>query len=120
MGRHLWITMSSRMENCVPVGKTISIAEACGFEVRDVENLREHYAMTLHEWVHRLEANAEEAKRLTNEATYRIWRLYMAGSAHEFRSGHLDLYQMLLAKPNHGDARMPLTRADWYDPPEWA
>ena len=68
----------------VPVGKTISIAEACGFEVRDVENLREHYAMTLHEWVHRLEANAEEAKRLTNEATYRIWRLYMAGSRMSF------------------------------------
>jgi cyclopropane-fatty-acyl-phospholipid synthase len=79
-----------------------------------VENLREHYAMTLREWVQRLELHAEEARQLTNEATYRIWRLYMAGSAHRFCSGDLNLYQMLLAKPSHGECGIPLTRQDWY------
>ena len=100
----------------VPLGKSITVAETAGFEVRDVESLREHYAMTLHEWVRRLEKHADEAKRLTNEVTYRIWRLYMAASAHQFRSGDLNLYQILMAKPSHGDAGVPLTRADWYYP----
>ena len=29
-----------------------------GFEVRDVESLREHYALTLRHWVRRLEEGA--------------------------------------------------------------
>jgi cyclopropane-fatty-acyl-phospholipid synthase len=98
----------------VPLGTSIAVAETTGFEVRDVESLREHYAMTLREWVRRLENHADEAKRLTDEVTYRIWRLYMAGSAHQFRLGDLNLYQILLAKPSHGDAGVPLTRTDWY------
>ena len=98
----------------VALGTSITVAETTGFEVRDVESLREHYAMTLHEWVRRLENHVDEAKRLTDEVTYRIWRLSMAGSAHQFRLGDLNLYQMLLAKPSHGNAGMPLTRSDWY------
>jgi cyclopropane-fatty-acyl-phospholipid synthase len=98
----------------VPIHITIGAAEVSGFEVRDVENLREHYAMTLHHWVQRLEAHAQEARNLTDETTYRIWRLYMSGSEHQFLSGILHLYQILLAKPLHGNTEMPLTRADWY------
>jgi cyclopropane-fatty-acyl-phospholipid synthase len=98
----------------VPLNKSLGVAEATGFEVRDVEGLREHYAMTLHQWVRRLEACSQKARDITDETTYRIWRLYMAGSEHRFRSGSLNLYQMLLAKPRQGDSGMPLTRADWY------
>jgi cyclopropane-fatty-acyl-phospholipid synthase len=98
----------------VQLNKSLGVAEETGFEVRDVESLREHYAMTLHEWVRRLEECSEKAQDITDEATYRIWRLYMAGSEHRFRSGSLNLYQMLLVKPLHGDSGMPLTRADWY------
>jgi len=98
----------------VPVNTSLGAAERSGFEVRDVESLRENYALTLHNWVHRLEAQAEEARRITNETTYRIWRLYMAASAHRFRCARLNIYQMLLAKPVHGESGMPLTRADWY------
>jgi cyclopropane-fatty-acyl-phospholipid synthase len=83
-------------------------------EVRDLENLREHYALTLHNWVQRLEAHAEEARRITDDKTYRIWRLYMAGSAHGFRTGRLNVYQTLLVKSRHGDSGLPLTRKDWY------
>jgi cyclopropane-fatty-acyl-phospholipid synthase len=99
----------------VPVSKSLGAAEAVGFEVRDVESLREHYAMTLRQWVRRLEAYADRARNVTDETTYRIWRLYMAGSAHQFQSGALNLYHILLAKPQHGNSGMPLTRADWYD-----
>jgi cyclopropane-fatty-acyl-phospholipid synthase len=98
----------------VPVSTSLRAAESNGLEVRDVESLREHYALTLHHWVRRLEAHADEARRLTDDTTYRIWRLYMAGSAHGFRTGRLNLYQTLLAKPLHGESGLPLTREDWY------
>jgi cyclopropane-fatty-acyl-phospholipid synthase len=98
----------------VPLHRSMGAAERSGFEVRDVESLREHYALTLYQWVHRLESRADEARRIVGETAYRIWRLYMAGSEHQFRTGELNLYQMLLAKPLHGDSGLPLTRADWY------
>jgi cyclopropane-fatty-acyl-phospholipid synthase len=98
----------------VPISTSLRAAELSGFEVRDVESLREHYAMTLHHWVRRLEAHAEEAHRVTDDTTYRIWRLYMGGAAHSFRSGRLNVYQTLLAKPLHGRSGLPLTREDWY------
>ena len=98
----------------VPLNTSLGEAERSGFEVRDVESLREHYALTLHHWVRRLEAHADEVRRITDETTYRIWRLYMAASAHRFRLNRLNLYQMLLAKPLHGQGCMPPTRADWY------
>ena len=98
----------------VPVGTTISAAENSGFEVRDVESLREHYALTLGHWVHRREERHEEARRIVDETTYRVWRLYMSGSAHGFRTGRITVYQSLLSKPDRGESRLPLTRADWY------
>lgn len=99
----------------VPISMSLGAAEASGFEVRDVENLREHYVLTLREWLRRLEAHAEEAHRLTDDMTYRIWRLYMAGSAHGFEIGRMNLFQTLLTKPDHGVSRLPLTRSDWYE-----
>ncbi len=98
----------------VPTSTSLRAAELSGFEVRDVESLREHYALTLCHWVRRLEAHAEQARRITDDTTYRIWRLYMAGSAHGFRSGRLNVYQTLLAKPLHCESGLPLTREDWY------
>jgi cyclopropane-fatty-acyl-phospholipid synthase len=98
----------------LPVATTLRAAESCGFEIRDLESLREHYLLTLRQWVRRLEARREEAVRLTDEVTYRVWRLYMAACAYCFRTGSLNLYQALLAKPAGDDSRLPLTRADWY------
>jgi len=97
-----------------PISTSLRAAELSGFEVRDVESLREHYGLTLHHWVKRLESRAEEARQITSDTTYRIWRLYMAGSAHAFRSGRLNVYQTLLAKPVDGRSGLPLTRDDWY------
>jgi cyclopropane-fatty-acyl-phospholipid synthase len=101
----------------VPISTSLREAELSGLELRDVESLREHYALTLQHWVQRLEAHREEARRITDDVTYRIWRLYMAGSAHGFRSGRLNVYQSLFAKPLHGHTGLPLTRADWYPSP---
>jgi len=99
----------------VPIAETVDAAEAVGFEVRDVESLREHYALTLRHWVRRLEAHHEEALRHVSEPTYRVWRLFMSGSAHGFGSGRLNLYQTLLVKPNDTwGSGLPLTREGWY------
>ena len=101
-----------------PIGTISRTAEATGFEVRDVENLREHYALTLRLWVRGMEEHAEQARRLVDEVTFRIWRLHMAGSAYFFQSGKLNLYQTLLVKSDHGKSGLPLSRADWYAKPE--
>jgi cyclopropane-fatty-acyl-phospholipid synthase len=98
----------------VPLNVALWAAETSGFEVRDVESLREHYALTLRHWLRHLEEHEAQAKRVADEPTYRIWRLYMAGSAYAFRSGRLNLYQTLLVKPDRGKSGLPLTRADWY------
>src|SRR6266849_773641 len=98
----------------VPISATLRAAESSGFEVRDVESLREHYTLTLRHWVRRLEEHADEARKLTDDVTYRIWRLYMSGAAHGFQVGSSNIYQALLAKPAHGESGLPLTRADWY------
>ena len=98
-----------------PVAEMLRPSEEAGFEIRDVENLREHYALTLRHWVRRLEAHHEEALRHVSEPVYRTWRLYMAGSAHRFEIGQLAVYQTLLAKLGAGGAaRVPLSRATWY------
>jgi cyclopropane-fatty-acyl-phospholipid synthase len=98
-----------------PLPVMLTAAESVGFEIRDVENLREHYALTLRHWLRRLEAHHDEALRFVDEATYRVWRLYIAGSAHGFRSGHIAVYQTLLAKLDpSGQTNLPLTRDDWY------
>lgn len=98
-----------------PISTTLRIAEDCGFEVRDVESLREHYALTLRHWVRRLEANHIQALRYVEEPTYRVWRLFMSGSAHGFARGRLNIYQALLVKRGPcGESGLPLQRADWY------
>ena len=98
----------------LPINTTLRIAETSGFEVRDLESLREHFAFTLQHWVRRLEKHHEEACRFTDETTYRIWRLFMSGSAYRFRKGKLNVYQLLLVKHDDGVSDFPLTRADWY------
>lgn len=98
----------------VPVSAANLVAERAGFEVRDIECLREHYALTLRHWVRRLEAHQAEAERVTDEVTYRTWRLYMATSAHGFEVGNINVNQSLLAKLSGGHSHLPWTRADLY------
>ena len=98
------------------IASVVTAAEDSRFEPRDVESLREHYAMTLRHWVRRLEARQEEAKKEVGETTYRVWRLYMAGCAHWFAAGYVAVYQTLLVKHRNGRSGFPLLRNDWYEP----
>jgi cyclopropane-fatty-acyl-phospholipid synthase len=98
----------------IDVGGVVLAMERAGFEVRDVESLREHYARTLRSWVANLESNWEHAVELVGEARAKIWRLYMAGSAVGFEDGGISVHQVLgVVPPPSGNAAMPATRRDW-------
>jgi cyclopropane-fatty-acyl-phospholipid synthase len=97
------------------VSRVIEAMAREGLEVVDAEALREHYARTLWHWVERLESNAEAARREVGEERYRVWRIYMAGSAHGFERGWLSLWQILAGKPlQNGKLPHPLTREYMY------
>ena len=84
-------------------------------ECVDIESLRPHYAKTLWHWVDRLEARKKEARELIGEKKYRIWQIYMGGSAHAFERGWLSLFQILAGKPlNDGSIPYPFTRDHFY------
>jgi cyclopropane-fatty-acyl-phospholipid synthase len=89
--------------------------EDAHFEIADVEGLRPHYALTLRAWVGRLEQGHARALEYVSEATYRVWRLYMAASALEFESGNLGIYQILARKRGaESHPALPLTRRHLY------
>jgi cyclopropane-fatty-acyl-phospholipid synthase len=98
----------------IDVGSSVLAMERAGFEVRDVESLREHYAKTLRAWVANLEANWDAAVAAADLARARIWRLYMAGSAVAFEVGDIGVHQVLGVVPAaDGASAMPPTRAGW-------
>lgn len=96
------------------ITQAVQGAEAAHFEVRDVENLREHYELTLRRWVEGLRRNSAALLKLVPETTYRLWLLYMAGCAAAFRRGDIAVFQTLLSRPEHGRSGLPLRREDWY------
>jgi len=90
------------------------VMEHAKFEIADVEALRPHYALTLRHWVQRLERNRSRALQYVNEATYRVWRLYMAACALQFESGEIGIYQVLAGRRSAGNPHLPLTRRHLY------
>ncbi|KJY17585.1 MULTISPECIES: SAM-dependent methyltransferase [Streptomyces] len=97
-----------------PVGTTVGELERAGFEVRDVEALREHYALTLRAWVARLEEHWDEAVALTSAGRVRVWQLYMAASALGFERGRLGVNQVLAVRAaGRGDSGLPLRLRTW-------
>lgn len=99
----------------LPIWETLKHASDALFEVRDVENLREHYAQTLRHWSANLEAHRAEALAALGEQRFRLWRIYLGACVSYFQKGHLSIFQSLLAKP-HGDrsVALPPSRADLY------
>ncbi|WP_405820870.1 cyclopropane-fatty-acyl-phospholipid synthase family protein [Streptomyces sp. NBC_01390] len=97
-----------------PVGTTVTQLERAGFEVRDVESIREHYALTLRRWVANLEADWERAVRLTGPGRARVWRLYMAACALAFEHNRLGVNQVLAVRAtDSGSSGMPLRARTW-------
>lgn len=98
----------------IDAGDVVLAMEAAGFEVRDVESLREHYALTLRRWVANLRAHWEQAVELVGMRRARIWQLYLVASAVGFEDGGTSIHQVLGLVPDRsGASGMPPTRAGW-------
>jgi len=97
-----------------PLSVTLNLAERVGFEVRSVECFRDHYMLTLQHWTDNLEKNHDEAVRVTDEVTYRIFRMYLAGALHGMQRGNTSVHHTLLVKSDErGRSHFPLT--PWLD-----
>jgi len=92
----------------------IALLEPADFSVLDVENLRLHYDRTLQHWLARFESHRDEVARRLGEPFVRTWRLYLAGSIAAFRTGALQLFQVVFARGRSN--AVPWTRADLYRP----
>jgi cyclopropane-fatty-acyl-phospholipid synthase len=93
-----------------PVSTHVRVIEESGFEVRDVEALREHYALTLRQWVRNLESQWDRAAALAGAGRARVWRLYMTGAALGFEAGRIGVNQVLAVRQDAGRSGFPLTR----------
>jgi cyclopropane-fatty-acyl-phospholipid synthase len=85
-----------------------------GLEVRDVENLRRHYARTCAIWTENFENNAAQIQRLTDPKRFRIWHVYLAGCSYAFSHDWISLYQIVCGKAGHDPARIPWSRRYMY------
>ncbi|MFH8453466.1 class I SAM-dependent methyltransferase [Streptomyces fungicidicus] len=97
-----------------PLGSTVTLLEQAGFEVRDVESIREHYALTLRAWVANLESGWSRAVALTGPGRARVWQLYMAASALAFERNRIGVNQVLAVRtPESGACALPLRSRTW-------
>ena len=90
------------------VGNVVSTIQRSGLEVRHLESLREHYALTLRAWVRNLESSWDDAVAEVGSARARVWRLYMAASALNFEAGRTQVHQVLAVRPDGGRSGLPL------------
>ncbi|HEV7195062.1 MAG TPA: cyclopropane-fatty-acyl-phospholipid synthase family protein [Pedococcus sp.] len=93
----------------VPIGQIIDVMEDEHLEVRHEENLREHYAMTLRDWLVNLDDNWDDAVQEVGRGKARVWRLYMAASRLGFERNWIQLHQVLATRTDdRGSAGVPL------------
>jgi cyclopropane-fatty-acyl-phospholipid synthase len=94
------------------VREMMEVLEPFRFAVLDVENLRQHYARTLEQWLARYEQHVDEVRAMFDESFVRAWRLYLSGSLAAFRAGALQLFQVVFNRTGAGDVAW--TRAVLY------
>jgi len=99
-----------------PIGYSVNVMEAYGFEIHDVEAWREHYALTTRRWCERLQANKDKAVAMVGLERYNLWIAYLAGVSFGFTAGSILIFQTLGSKraKAKGLSGLPPTRADLY------
>lgn len=98
------------------ISLALEAAQRGGLEAFDVENLRRHYARTLHVWADKFEASAEQARALVSEEKFRIWRVYLAGCAYAFENDDVAIYQIVCRRAGRHADTLPWSRRYMYDP----
>jgi cyclopropane-fatty-acyl-phospholipid synthase len=92
----------------------IKAMQQSGLEVRDVENLRRHYARTCTLWTENFENRLETIGALTDARRLRIWHIYLAGCAYAFAHDWISLYQIVGSKAGEDPAQIPWSRRYMY------
>ncbi len=96
------------------VSLAIRELSAAGLELTDAESLRRHYARTLGFWSDGFEKQLPRLTELAGERRARIWRVYLAGCAHGFRNGWMNIYQLQAIRPKYGsngaESPLPMSR----------
>lgn len=88
------------------LSEVIPHLEKNNFIIFDIDNLRLHYARTLHFWRERFEKHREEAEKMFGKQFVRMWQLYLSGAIASFTAGDLTLSQLLIGKGKHIHARL--------------
>jgi cyclopropane-fatty-acyl-phospholipid synthase len=96
------------------LGTVLRAMQQGGLEVRDVENLRRHYARTCSAWTDNFEQNAAQIRQLTDARRFRIWHVYLAGCSYAFEHDWISLYQVLCGKAGGDAADHPWSRSYMY------
>ena len=96
-----------------PLSDTLGFLERAGFEIRDVQALREHYVRTVADWLTTFEEHYRDAVAMVGEEVARVWRLYLVGGGLSFEEGRMGVEQVLAVRPfPTGESAMALT-PDW-------
>jgi cyclopropane-fatty-acyl-phospholipid synthase len=99
------------------IGTVLKTMQEGGLETLDVENLRRHYARTCGIWADNFEKHASAIRQTTDDRHFRIWHVYLAGSAYAFANDWISLYQVLCTKAGRDAAALPWSRRYMYDQP---
>jgi cyclopropane-fatty-acyl-phospholipid synthase len=92
------------------IGLTATNLERHGFEVHDVEGMREHYQLTLERWLDRLYESREVAAAEIGKTRMRLWMLYFTLFARAFERGTIGIFQTLASKRSVGASGLGLAR----------
>ncbi len=96
------------------LSEVIPFLEKHNLIIFDIDNLRLHYARTLHFWRERFYEHREEILKSFGEQFVRMWDIYLSGAIAGFSAGDLTLSQLLIGKGRLTHVR--LNRKAFYDP----
>lgn len=100
---------------CPTLREMMEIFEPNNLSVRDVENLRLHYAQTLRHWLERFECSVDHVRGMFGDNFVRAWRLYLSGSIAAFLAGSMQLFQVVFSRDH--ETGSPTTRGYLYTEP---
>jgi cyclopropane-fatty-acyl-phospholipid synthase len=82
-----------------PLWQTVRYLQDGGFEIRNVEAMREQYVRTVEHWLETFEQRYDQFVALQGEEVARVWRLYLVGGGLAFEQGRMGVDQILARKP---------------------
>lgn len=112
-------SMQFLREHIFPVGQMITLNEILGaleensFEVIDVENITDHYTLTLRCWLNNLQKKRKEIeeKKIVEPLKLRAQLLFLMGCVQAFKDNNVYCYHTLARKILEGSRKqLPLTR----------